>query len=94
MGQAPETEEKALQPQLAQRRRSGPSVGSPLQALDAVQFELRAQKALGSRAYCQLGRRIHQRRRLHLEHRRNRSQCIHGFWAKAVTFREPPRVCC
>lgn len=59
-------EEKAMQPQLAQRRQSGTSPRSTLEAMEAVQLQLRAQKTQDSRAYCQLRLQIHQRRQPHL----------------------------
>lgn len=91
---APGLEEKAMQPQLAERTWSRPRFGSPLEALEAVQFQMKAQKARDSRAYGRLRRKMHQRRQLHLEPRRNLIQCIPGFWAKAVSLRVPPWVCC
>lgn len=84
--EAGKPEEKAVEPELAQPGRSGPRFGSPLEALEAVQLELRAQTARDGRAYCRLRRTIRQRRQPHVEHRRNIIQCIPGFWAKAVSF--------
>lgn len=66
--QAPEPEEKAMQPQLAQCRQSRPGFGSPLEALEAIHLELRAQTAPQSSAYCWLRCKIQQRRQLPLEH--------------------------
>lgn len=79
---------------LAPRRRSGYSPQSPLERLQALQLQLRVEKARHSSAYYRLRRKICQSRQPHLERRRNIIQCIHGFWAKAVSFRVTPGVCC
>lgn len=91
---APMWKEKPGPPLLAPRRRSGYSPQSPLELLEALQLQLTVEKARHSSAYCRLRRKICQSRQPHLERRRHIIQCIHGFWAKAVSFRVTPGVCC
>ncbi|XP_074180478.1 testis-specific Y-encoded protein 1-like [Rhinolophus sinicus] len=57
---------------------------SPLELLQALQLQVRVEKARHSRAYYRLRRKSCQSRQPHLERRRNIIQCIHGFWAKAI----------
>lgn len=81
-------------PLLAPRRRSGYSPQSPLELLQALQLQLSVEKARHSRAYYRLRRKLCQSRQPYLERRRNIIQCIHGFWAKAVSLRVTPGACC
>ncbi|XP_074180479.1 testis-specific Y-encoded protein 1-like [Rhinolophus sinicus] len=82
--QAPVWKDKPGPALLAPRRRSGYSQQSPLELLQALQLQVRVEKARHSRAYYRLRRKICQSRQPHLERRRNIIQCIHGFWAKAI----------
>lgn len=91
---APMWKEKPGPPLQAPRRRSGYSPQSPLELLEAVQLQLTVEKARQSSAYCRLRRKICQSLQPHLERRRHIIQCIHGFWAKAVSLRVTPGVCC
>lgn len=91
---APVWEEKPGPPLLAPRRRSGYSPQSPLELLQALQLQRRVEEARHSSAYYRLRREICQSRQPLLERRRNIIQCIHGFWARAVSLGVIPGVCC
>lgn len=92
--QAPVWKDKPGPALLAPRRRSGYSPQSPLELLQALQLQLSVEKTRHSSAYYRLRRKICQSRQPHLERRRNIIQCIHGFWAKAVSLGVTPGVCC
>lgn len=89
--QGPVWKEKPEPPSpLAPRRRSGYSPQSPLELLEALQLQLTVEKARHRRAYYRLRRKICQSRQPHLERRKKITQCIPGFWAKAVSLPATP----
>lgn len=82
-------------PEEEQRTEAGPCgisawrTGLALEALEALQFQLSAERARAGRAYIRVKRKTAQRRKPILERRRAVIKCIPNFWCKAVSLTMP-----
>ncbi|XP_035873166.1 testis-specific Y-encoded protein 1-like [Phyllostomus discolor] len=77
-------------PVRAEEKPGGSSARPPLEALAALQCQLRAESARGHRVYLGVKLASAERRKPILERRRSIIQCIPGFWAKAI--RNHPQI--
>lgn len=77
-------------PLRAEEKPGGSSARPPLEALEALQCQLRAESLRGHRVYLGVRLASAERRKPILERRRSIIQCIPGFWAKAI--RNHPQI--